>query len=91
MRDLEFSGAGVSEYGGGGISSSFFCLHQVESSGMRAVCCALLECVLDYYTTLPYLRWMLTQFSSRNNLCCIIFTLSLWSCFDTICSKKRYI
>lgn len=27
-------------------------LHQEESSGMRAVFCALLDCVLDYYTTL---------------------------------------
>jgi len=40
---------------------------------------------------LPYLRWTLTQFSSRNKLCCIIFMLSLWSCFDTICFVKSAI
>lgn len=27
-------------------------LHQEESSGMRSVFCALLDCVLEYYTTL---------------------------------------
>lgn len=59
MRDLEFSGAGESEYGG---------RVQEESSGMRAVFCALLDCVLDYYTTLrknPLCAHTYTQVGSR--------------------------
>lgn len=36
----------------GAVDLLFNRLHQEESSGMRAVFCALLDCVLDYYTTL---------------------------------------